>query len=76
MKNPKGRMEAINRQAMPMQQRKDLDKVALYLKFYIERWHKQPDTRHSKTIIVFEGDRCKPSKMELHFRKAKKGGEK
>lgn len=54
---------------MPMEQRKDLDRVAFYLRIYLERWHKQQGTRHSKTAIVFEGDRYKPTKMEIHFRK-------
>lgn len=62
-------METIVRQGMPQQQKNDLDSLAMRVRLYLERWHKQDGQRHSKTIIKFEGDRYKPSEIEVHFRK-------
>lgn len=62
-------MEAIVRQGMPQQQKHDLDSLAMWVRLYLERWYKQDGQRHGKTIIKFEGDRYKPSEIEVHFRK-------
>lgn len=62
-------MGAIVRQGMPQQQKHDLDSLAMWVRLYLEKWYKQDGQRHSKTIIKFEGDRYKPSEIEVHFRK-------
>ena len=62
-------MEKIIRRGMPQEQKHDLDMVAARIRHYLEAWHKQPGQRHSKTIIVFEGDRYRPTGFETHFRK-------
>lgn len=62
-------METIVRQGMPQQQKYDLDSLAMQVRLYLERWYKRDGQRHSKTIIKFEGDRYKPTEIEVHFRK-------
>lgn len=62
-------MEVIVRQGMPPQQKQDLDSLAMWVRLYLEHWYKQDGQRHSKTIIKFEGDRYKPTEIEVHFRK-------
>ena len=65
-------METIVRQGMPQQQKWDLDKLALQIRMYLERWYKQDGQRHSKTVITFEGDRYRPTEIEVHFRRSGK----
>ena len=62
-------MEKIIRQELPIEQRKELDRLALQARMYLERWYKQEGKRHSKTIIKFVGGRCRPTEFETHFRK-------
>ena len=65
-------MEKINRQQLSIEQRKELDMLALQARMYLERWYKQDGQRHSRTVIKFEGDRYRPTEFETRFRK---GGE-
>lgn len=65
-------MEKITRQSLSQEQKKDLDMLSSYVRQYLERWYKRDNQRHSKTIIKFEGDRYKPSEIEVHFRKGGK----
>lgn len=65
-------MEMIIRQGMNPQQKRDLDILTARVRMFLERWYKQDGQRHSRTIIKFEGDRYKPTEIEVHFRKGGK----
>lgn len=65
-------MEMIVRQGMPAEQKRDLDLLSMQIRMYLERWYKQDGRRHSKTIIKFEGDRYRPTEIEVHFRRSGK----
>lgn len=62
-------MERIVRQKLSIEQRKELDMLALQARMYLERWYKQDGQRHSWTVVRFEGDRYRPTMFETHFRK-------
>ncbi len=66
------KMEAIVRQGMPTDQKRDLDLLSMQVRMYLERWYKQDGQRHSKTLIKFEGDRYRPTEIEVHFRRSAK----
>lgn len=57
---------------MNPQQKRDLDILTARVRMFLERWYKQDGQRHSRTIIKFEGDRYKPTEIEVHFRKGGK----
>lgn len=64
----------LDRREMNREMRADLDTLSRWARVFLDKWFGEAGKRHTKSIVVFSGDRFVITDIEVHNRKT--GGRK